>query len=136
MKELLLVDDNDKYAKILTDYFSPLGYRMERACSAAEGLQKMQEKGIDFFSVIVTDITMETQLAGVFMLGKIKKMGYKGTVVVASTGFDVPPGMTVSRLILPFFGVHYVVPKTTVLKKELLFYPVNFSKPLNEFREI
>ena len=77
MKNLLLVDDNDRYAAILDEFFAERGYTSTRAVDAADGLAKFDAQGPDHFSVIVTDITMETQLAGIFMLGKIKKRGFK-----------------------------------------------------------
>ena len=137
MKELLLVDDNDKYAAILDEYFAERGYRSTRAVDAAEGLAKFDEHAPDFFKAIVTDITMETQLAGIFMLGKIHRRGYPGTVVVASTGFDVPLVVPLSRACLRPYGVHFLIPKTTVLSRNIAFYPMSFfAPPLYEFTEI
>ena len=137
MKQLLLVDDNDKYAAILDEHFAELGYKSTRAVDAADGLAKFDAQSLDHFSVIVTDITMESQLAGIFMLGKIRKRGYQGTVVVASTGFDVPLVVPLSRACLRGYGVHFLIPKTTVLARKIAFYPMSFfSAPLYEFSEI
>jgi len=135
MKRLLLVDDNDKYAKLLTDYFKPLGYEIDLAVNASEGLAKFSEHPKEYYDVIVTDITMESQLAGVFMIKKIHKLGFPGTSVIASTGFDVPGGMFFSRLILRSYGVDYIVPKTTVIKKSPLFYSLKgrSKRPLASF---
>ncbi|MBX7057951.1 MAG: response regulator [Leptospirales bacterium] len=136
MKRLLLVDDNDKYARLLTEYFEPLGYRCERAVDAASGWQMLQSQGPEAYQVLVTDITMESQLAGVYMLRRFQKAGFRGTVVVASTGFDAPGGMPLSRLVLRFCGVHFLIPKTTVLASAPLFYPIAFfSSPLRNFVE-
>lgn len=137
MKELLLVDDNDKYAAILDEYFGERGYRSTRAIDAADGLAKFEEHPVDHFKVIVTDITMESQLAGIFMLGKIRRLGYPGTVVVASTGFDVPLVVPLSRACLRPYGVHFLIPKTTVLSRKIAFYPMAFfSPPAYDFSEI
>ncbi len=137
MKNLLIVDDNKKYETILSNFFSQLGYHVETALTGKEGLDKVRERGVDYYSVIVTDITMESQLAGIYMLGDIRKMKFAGTVVVASTGFDVPLVVPLSRLFLGRYGVHYLVPKTTVLKNQLEFLPMQFfGEPIKEFREI
>ena len=137
MKHLLLVDDNDRYASILTDYFSPLGYSIDRAEDAARGLALYSEHGPEYYAVIVTDITMETQLAGIFMLGKIHALGYPGTVVVASTGFDVHGVIWLSRLLLRRYGVHFLVRKTTVLTRKLEFWPMTFGTlPSETFAEV
>jgi hypothetical protein len=55
------------------------------------------------------------------MLKKIHKDGYRGTVVVASTGFDFPGATTLSRIMLSGIGIDYLIPKTSVLKKDPLF---------------
>lgn len=125
MKNLLLVDDNDKYAAILTKYFEKLGYTIERAVDGKDGFTKFSAKAPTYFNVICTDITMETQLAGVSFLSKVKKSQYKGTVVVASTGFDVPLGMPLSKFFLSFYAVDFLVPKTTVLSGNLQFVPIS-----------
>ncbi len=136
MKRLLLVDDNDRYAALLTDFFQPLGFQIERAVDAADGWQKFSAQAPDHYQVLVTDITMESQLAGVYLLRRFRRARYPGTVVVASTGFDQPGGMPLSRLVLRFCGVHYLVPKTTVLAKKPLFYPIAFfSAPSGNFVE-
>ncbi len=137
MKRLLIVDDNDKYARLLDSHFSGLGYVSERAVDAAEGFRMFESHPRDYYRVLVTDITMETQLAGVHMLGRFKRAGFPGTVVVASTGFDAPGGMPLSRLLLRFYGVHFLIPKTTVLKEAPLFYPIElFAAPRADFSEI
>jgi len=136
-KHLLVVDDNNKYAELLGSHFSALGYEIDRALTGEQGLSMVVEKGVDYYSVIVTDITMESQLAGVSMLGKIKKLNYPGTIVVASTGFDVFLGVPFSRLFLSGYGVHYLIPKTTVLKQDIDFLPIAFfSPPTKKFEEI
>ena len=121
MKPMLLVDDNDRYAAILDEHFQALGYKSERAYDGAEGYKMFKDRGLDYFPVIVTDITMESQMAGIHMLKKIHQDGYKGTIVVASTGFDFPGATGLTRLILSGIGIDYLIPKTSVLKKEPIF---------------
>ena len=134
MKKLLLVDDNDKYAKLLADYFKIRGFNIDRAVNASEGLAMYNDHGKDYYDVIVTDITMESQLAGIFMIKKIHKLGFAGISVIASTGFDVPGGKFFSRLFLRSYGVDYIVPKTTVIRKAPLFYAIRGQKaPLESF---
>lgn len=136
-KRLLLVDDNDKYARILTEYFGNMGFTIDRAITAAQGLEKVRTGGIETYNTIVTDITMESQLAGIFMLMKIRKLGFTGVVVVASTGFDFPSVISLSRLLLKAVGVHYLVRKTTVLKNAPEFWPITFfSDPLKQFPQM
>ncbi|MBW7858794.1 MAG: response regulator transcription factor [Leptonema sp. (in: Bacteria)] len=122
MKPLLLVDDNDRYAAILDEYFTNLGYSSDRARDGQEGYQLFIDKGKDYYPVIVTDITMESQMAGIHMLRKIHNDDYQGTVVVASTGFDFPGATTLTRLVLSGIGIDFLIPKTSVLKKDPIFY--------------
>lgn len=137
MKNLLIVDDNDKYARILDEYYQKLGYSVDRAVDGEGGYRAVKEKGLDHYQVIVTDITMETQMAGITMLKRLSREGYRGMVVVASTGFDVPLARPLTRIFLGGIGIDYLVPKTTVLSGQLEFYPMAlFGKPLTDFREI
>lgn len=136
MSNLLIVDDNDKYARLLDEYFSDLSYSCDRAYTGREGLAHFNNHPPDHYAVIVTDITMETQTAGLWMLKQIRKAGYKGTVVVASTGYDVPFAKGLTRIFFGNYGIHYLVPKTTVLTKKLVFYPLGFFRKPAEFREI
>ena len=137
MKNLLIVDDNDKYARILWEYFEKLGYSIERALDGKTGYEAVTGRGMDHFQVIVTDITMETQMAGMTMLKRLYKDGYRGIVVVASTGFDVPLARPITRMFFSGIGIDYLVPKTTVLSGKLEFFPMAlFSRPLLDFREI
>ncbi len=136
MKQLLLVDDNDKYAALLREHFAPLGYEIRHVVNAAEGRKALEEKGMDYYQVVVTDITMETQLAGLSLVRWMHKQGFGGTVVIASTGFDVSAGMFLGKLLLGSYGVHYLIPKTTVLKKDFDFHPARlFSRPVKNFSE-
>lgn len=136
MKRLLLVDDNEKYAAIITNHFRPLGYEIDHALSAADGLSMFTKNGLDHYALIVTDITMESQVAGLFMLRKIHTMGYRGPIVIASTGFDFPGAKALSKLFLRPTGATYLVPKTTVLRNDFEYHPMAFfAKPLKAFPE-
>ena len=136
-KNLLVVDDNQRYSKLLDEFFTKHSYKVEHADTGESGLAAIESKGLDYYRVLVTDITMENQIAGLLMLRKLKQKDYHGTVVVASTGFDVPGVTTLSRMSLFLFGVHYIIPKASVLNKAPIFFPMGFSKgPLKELREI
>ncbi|MCE9597323.1 MAG: response regulator [Spirochaetia bacterium] len=138
MKPILLVDDNDRYAEMLDRYFRNLGYTPERAFNGKDAFGMFQSKPPSYYKVIVTDITMETQLAGLTFLWDIRKLGFTGTVVVASTGFDVPLVMPFSRAVLGNWGVHYLVPKAPMKKENRIeFYPISlFSSIQKEFKEV
>ncbi len=135
MNQLLLVDDNDKYASILGEYFKKFNFSIDRVYSANEGIERLQKVGISYYSMVVTDITMEGQLAGLRLISYLHKAAYKGMMMVASTGFDVFPGMQISQLYFGAKGVSYLIPKKSVLRKDFLFYPARlFSRPEKSFQ--
>ncbi|MCB1173996.1 MAG: response regulator [Leptospiraceae bacterium] len=134
MQPFLLVDDNDKYAELLSSYFKKHGFQFERAFDAREGWDLYQKNAPDYYPLIVTDVTMETQTSGLGMLKKIHRSGYQGTIIIASTGFDVIFAKTLTKLFLRSTGVHYMIPKTTVLSEAPVFYPIGFfEKPGSDF---
>jgi len=136
-KQLLLVDDRAKYSDIISDFFSKCGYMVDRAVSAKEGIGMLNDKGLDHYRVVVTDITMEHQLAGIELIFFLFRKKYSGTVVMASTGFDIYLGMFFSKLFMGIFGVHYLIPKTTVIKRDFAFYPARLgSLPQKKFVEV
>jgi hypothetical protein len=137
LRPLLLVDDRAKYTKIITDFFGKIGYAVDSAVTAREGILMLSQKGVDHYRVVVTDITMEHQLAGLSVILFLFRKKFSGTVVMASTGFDVGLGMFFSKLFMGILGVHYLIPKTTILKKDFAFYPARlFSRPQKEFVEV
>ncbi len=136
-KQLLLVDDRTKYSDLISDFFGQYGYLVDRAVSARQGIGMLKDKGLDHYRVIVTDITMEHQLAGLELIYYLFKKKYAGTVVMASTGFDIFLGMFFSKLFMGILGVHYLIPKTTILRRDFVFYRARpGSSPLKNFVEI
>lgn len=137
MKNLLIVDDNSKYATKLAGYFQKLGYRIEHVTTGQEGIEVLERKGPERYPVLITDITMEKRLAGIYLLYHLWRQQYQGTVVVASTGLDFSLVRALFRLCLFWLPIHYMIPKKSILRGEILFYPgSSFSPPLKYFQEI
>ncbi|MCB1193775.1 MAG: response regulator [Leptospiraceae bacterium] len=119
--KILIVDDNDRYANALTNFFKGRNLDIVRAVDAKEGFEIYQKMD---FHTIITDITMETQVSGLFLARKIYKTGYKGNLIIATTGFDAPGVMFVSRFILAYYaGIGWMIPKKPLKRGEVLFYP-------------
>jgi CheY-like chemotaxis protein len=112
----LIVDDNDDYTAMLLSHLEPMGYSFERARDAAEGLQKMREMGNKYFELVVTDITMESQTAGLSLIRKLRREGYKGLLMVASTGVNNPVILHLTRLFYRLWGADLLVPKEPLKK--------------------
>ncbi|MDP0500523.1 MAG: response regulator [Verrucomicrobiota bacterium JB022] len=132
---LLLVDDNNHYAELLTEYFAPRGFALERAVSGEEGLARYQAHAPDYFAAIITDITMETRLAGYWMVRRLRRAGYKGTMMVASTAFNEIPIIDLHRALYQGLDIQFLIPKRELKQGSPRFYPLGFfRKPLTEWR--
>ncbi len=130
MKRVLIVDDNDKYADQLKIFLDKKGIHSDRAYDAAEGLELFGNN--EKYDMIISDITMETQTSGLWMMRKIYKSGYDGVLVIASTGFDVFGVMKVSKFILPWFcGLDWMIPKIPLKKGIVLWFPTLRTKEKN-----
>ena len=134
-ENVLIVDDNVHYSKALETFFGKEASQVKVVDGEKEALHTLLEKGPSFYHSIVLDITMERRLSGFFMLWKLRKMNYKGKIIMASTGFDVLGLLPLSRIFLGIFGVHYIVPKKSVLKGAPLFYPTVSFKPYPKMKE-
>ncbi len=121
--KVLIVDDNDRYAKALEKFFAEKSIETKRAVDAAQGWEFYTQ---DNYHTIISDITMETQTSGLWMIRRIFKNGYKGNLMIASTGFDVFGVMSLSKWILPtFFGVSYMIPKVPLKAGKVVFVPTS-----------
>lgn len=132
---LLLVDDNDHYASLLTDYFAPRGFALERAYSAKQGLERYTTQAPDYYAAVITDITMETRLAGFWLVRQLRKAGYTGTMMIASTAFNEIPIIDLHRAFYLGQGIQFLIPKRELRQGKPLFYPLGFGKSaLTEWR--
>lgn len=119
--KILIVDDNDRYANNLKAFFDIKKIETIRASSAKEGWEIFQKEN---FHTVISDITMETQTSGLFLIRKIYKSGFKGNIIIATTGFDFPGVMFLGKYVLPLFGgVGWMVPKNPLKKGEVVFVP-------------
>lgn len=131
MAKCLLVDDNGHYAELLSKYFIEKGFEITWCKNAKEGFEEYSSKDQDYYQLILTDITMESQISGLTMLKKMRNAGYPGDLVIASTGFDVPLGKFFTRLFFKNLDIKFLISKKSVLKNSFLFYTMDhFSKPL------
>lgn len=126
MKPLVLVvDDNDRYANNLKTYLQENGCEVLRAIDASQGWD-LYLANKHKLKAIITDITMETQTSGLWMIRKIYQDGFDGIKVIATTGFDVSGVMAISKYFLPWFaGVEYMVPKIPLKKGEVILLPTS-----------
>ena len=127
--KILIVDDNDKYADNLKKFFDNKNIQTVRAYNAKEGWKLFQAES---FHSVISDITMESQTSGLFLIRDIYKSGYKGNILIATTGFDFPGVMAVSKFLLPGFGgVGWMIPKVPLKRGEVIFVPTLLKKNLD-----
>jgi hypothetical protein len=131
METVLIVDDNDRYANNLKTYLDKRNISSERAMSASQGYEMFLATQ---YTTIISDITMETQTSGLVFVRKIFQEGYKGKIIIATTGFDVWGVMFLGKYFLPYFGgVGWMIPKVPLKKGEVLFYPTILTKNIDPF---
>lgn len=126
---VLIVDDNDFYAQCLSADLAERGAICERAHSAAEGMH-MLDVGIDRYDAVVTDISMETELAGLKVLRHARRIGFGGQVACATTALDARWAFTLNRFFLGVvYRADYLIPKRPMARdNEVLWIPRRSSK--------
>ncbi|MEM7180228.1 MAG: response regulator [Spirochaetota bacterium] len=123
---ILIVDDNDRYAENLETYFQQRGVPTKRAYDAREGWSLFAEQK---FHTIISDITMESQTSGLWLVRRIYKSGYSGNIVIATTGFDFPGVMFLGYYTLPrFAGIGWMVPKKPLKQGIVELHPTYLKK--------
>ena len=131
METVLIVDDNDRYANNLKIYLDKRNSPSERAITASQGYEMFLASE---YTTIISDITMETQTSGLVFIRKIFKKGFKGKIIIATTGFDVWGVMFLGKYLLPYYGgVSWMIPKVPLKKGEVIFYPTTLTKSIDPF---
>jgi hypothetical protein len=131
METVLVVDDNDRYATNLKIYLDNRNISSERAFTASQGYEMFLASS---YTTVISDITMETQTSGLVLVRKIFNEGFKGKIIIATTGFDVWGVMFLGKYLLPMFGgVGWMIPKVPLKRGEVLFYPTILTKKMDPF---
>ena len=99
---ILLVDDNRDGLLVRKSLLEELGYRVQMAASAEEGL-KLYETST--FDVVVTDFRMP-RMDGIELIGRIRKRNPNARIILLS-GFVEPLGLTEANT-----GADAVIAKT------------------------
>jgi len=123
MLRVLLVDDNDSYAEILTNDLKKRGVEeIVRAYSAEEGVDKLNAGG-DSIDGVVTDISMESQTSGLKVVKAARSNGSKRIIAVASTGLDTKLGMKFNKWLMgSVYKSDYVIPKKPIKSDGRVFW--------------
>lgn len=106
---VLIVDDNRDYAGWTAAVLEQAGYPTNHVLNAAEGIDAVTK--YTGYLAVFSDITMEHPGAGLAMVPKLRKLGYRAPIVLVSTGFDYAIVFWLSRLTLRWIGVDGLVVK-------------------------
>lgn len=113
-RHVLIVDDNEFYAAQLTADLVARGAHVVHRANAADGMAELEARGHEFDAVI-SDIAMETELAGLNVLHKARRCGFRGHLASATTGLDTWWGFALNRLILGgLYRCNYLIPKRPI----------------------
>ena len=108
---VLIIDDNRKYTSLLRDRLEKAGCTVEHVLSSRKAIEHLNGDDPNHYQIIITDITMETQVSGILLTRKIRKMGFKGCLVIYSTGFNFRIVLWLSILFFKLFGADGLIPK-------------------------
>ncbi len=128
----LIIDDNFKYTSMLTDRLVGRGCRVEHTNSSKAGKDRLNEVSSNHYDLIFTDITMESQVSGIFLTPEIRRMGFKGCLIVYSTGFNFPAVLGISRLFFWILGADGLIPKAGLIRGKPQLVSMT-KKPLLNF---
>lgn len=87
MARLLLIDDERTVLWLFKEVLEMSSFEVETATSAREGIEKLREES---FEVVVTDLRMETPLAG-YEVVKVARCSNPRPLIALVTAFPVPP---------------------------------------------
>ena len=135
-KRVLIVDDNPHYQQHLKKILIRKKiYAIDYSVSAKDAFATIYHTNIPY-DMIITDISMESQLSGIKMLFQlqnyIKKFSIQ--VIVASTGFNYPAVMYISGFLMRALRVQGLIPKKHLNDKTNLIYDLkdNNVKKIND----
>lgn len=111
----LIIDDNFKYTSMLAEKLERKGCMVEYSQSSEEGKLRLNEVPFGHYDLVFTDITMESQVSGIFLTPKIRRMGFKGCLIVYSTGFNFPFVLALSRALFRILGADGLIPKAGLI---------------------
>lgn len=108
---VLIIDDNRFYASALMEFFQAQGSVCRWQTSAQSGIQMLQEAD---FSCIVTDMSMETETAGMQVLRFCQRQRVSAVKIVATTALNRCWTLPFLAKYYAWHGAHYLLPKAPI----------------------
>jgi CheY-like chemotaxis protein len=107
----LIIDDNKRYTAMLCAKLELCGCEVEHASASKIGLEMLRQKSPGYYHLIISDITMESQISGILLAPKIRALGFKGCLIIYSTGFNFHLVLMLSRLLFKILGADGLIAK-------------------------
>ena len=111
---ILIIDDNRRYTSMLRDYFEAAGGTVEHVLSSEAGREYLRKNNPGDLDIIVTDITMETQISGILLVRRMRRLGFRGCLLIYSTGFNFTSVLHLSRLFFGLMGADGLLSKASL----------------------
>ncbi len=108
---VLIIDDNHFYASALGDFFRAQGSVCRWQTSAKSGMSALEAAD---FSCIVTDMSMETETAGMQVLRFCQQRRLPGVKIVATTALNRCWTLPFLAKYYAWHGAHYLLPKAPI----------------------
>lgn len=120
LQHVLLADDNDFYAKSLINFFALQNTKVTYVTSAQAAIALLAQP--NSFDGVITDISMETELAGLKVLAYCKKIQFSGKVAAATTALNSFWGFFVNQWIFAWYGADFLIPKKLIRKNQNIIW--------------
>lgn len=121
MQHVLLADDNDFYAGKLSRSMQSETTYVTRVASAAQAIALLEQQA-NHYDAVVTDMSMETELAGLKVLAFCKKIKFPGVVAVATTALDSYWAFFINQWLFSWYGADYLIPKKFIQKQRYVIW--------------
>ncbi len=134
-EKALIIDDNRKYTSLMRTRLERLGIEVEHMLSSKTGIEHLQKDDPNRYGIILTDITMETQVSGIFLTRKIRRLGFKGCLVIYSTGFNFPAVLGLSTMFFKILGADALIPKDGLINGKPKLKTISTNQKLDFIRK-
>lgn len=111
MRNVLIADNSNFYFSIMSRIYEEHEFQVTRARSAPDAWKLIKEKGLEYYDIIVTEMTIESHLSGIILAMKLKKAGFKNPVYFASKRFNITFTYILSTGLLRMIGIDRLIPK-------------------------
>lgn len=111
MQNVLIADNNNYYFSIMSSIYEEHDFHVTRAQSAPDAWRLIKQNGMEYYDIIVTEVTIESHLSGLVLAVKLRNAGFKNPVYFASKRFNITLTYIISTGIFRMLGIERLIPK-------------------------